>query len=104
MHRVGIFNRFSHNRMSGLMEGDNFFLLRIHHSVLFSAGNRSRFITTSFRFWQKKQVENDLDGTISQLLFYVVRMETIKVFKINEIIAGVKLIKKQSPVVRIQCK
>ena len=35
MHRVGMFNRFGHNRMPGLMKGDDFFLLSIHHPVLF---------------------------------------------------------------------
>ena len=35
MHRVGMFNGFSHNRMAGLVKGNDFFLLRIHHPVLF---------------------------------------------------------------------
>jgi hypothetical protein len=33
MHGVGVLDRLGHNCMSGLMEGDNFFLLGIHHPV-----------------------------------------------------------------------
>jgi hypothetical protein len=48
--------------------------------LLFSADTCSRFITTSFRFWQKKQVDNDLDEPFSQLPFYVVQVGDSKNF------------------------
>ena len=35
MHRVGMFYRFGYNGVSGLMKGNDFFLLRIHNPGLF---------------------------------------------------------------------
>ena len=33
MHRIGMFDRLGYNGVTGLMEGDNLFLLGIHHPV-----------------------------------------------------------------------